>query len=239
MSSTITVAQVLSWISAFIVQRPTTGVGGVTFQPGLMSSNKVLQTITGPPFKWNWNRIEDTYQTVQNVSDSVPVLIANFGYLEKATAYLASADPQTIELEVYQVLAKDTKPGIPQKIAPLYDDGKGNITFRLLPSPNDEYTIYLTMQKSAPLLTDTAGTWAPIPDRYAYLYEQGLRAEMKGMYSEQAYALEIQMFFRQLVGACEGLNETERAIFLEDRMRDVRAQIAAAQGTQQGMAVRV
>src|SRR5208282_6849809 len=121
MSSTITVNQTLQWLAAFIVGRPTQGVGGVSKEPALSSANKILQSILGPPFKWNWNRVEDTYQTVQNVSDSVPVLIANFGYLEKATAYLASADPQTIELEVYQVLAKDTKPSIPQKIAPLYD----------------------------------------------------------------------------------------------------------------------
>jgi hypothetical protein len=233
MSSTVKVSDTLGWLAGFIVQRPTTGVGGVAKEPALTSANKILQTILGPPFKWNWNRAETTFSTVVGQTD-YEVALSDFGYVEKATAYLATSDPPQFELEVYQVLAKDGKNNPPQRIAPLLDDGAGNITFRLFPPPDDVYTITPTIQKGAPLLTDTAGLWSPVPDRYAYLYEQGMLGMLQGMYSAQLYAVNMEMFFRQLVAACEALTETERAIFLEDRLRDVRAGINATQKTQMG-----
>ena len=237
MASTVTVNQTLHWLTAFIVQRPTTNVGGFANEPALTPANKILQTILGPPFKWAWNREETTFDTVAGQTD-YQVAISNFGYLEKATVFLADADPPLRELEVYQVLAKDGKNNPPQRIAPILEDGSGNITFRIFPPPDDVYTVTPTIQKGAPLLTDLAGTWSPVPDRYGYLYEQGMLGMLQGMYSAQLYVANMEMFFRQLVGACEALTETERAIFLEDRLRDVRAGLNATIGTQQGRAAR-
>jgi len=238
MASTITINQTLSWVAPFILGRPTKGVLGATNEPALTSANKILQMMLAPPFRWSWNRIQTTFYTIVNQSDYV-INVSNWGYLEKATSYNASDTTPTREVEVYQTLAADTVAGPPQRIVPMFDDGNGNITFRVFPSPDNIYLMTITMQKAAPLLTDLSGSWSPVPDKYAYLYEQGLLATLQGMYSERMYALNMQLFLRQLVAASEGLSETERAIFLEDRLRDPRMQAMELTGVQQGKQSRV
>jgi len=132
-------------------------------------------------------------------------------------------------------LAKESKQNRPQKIAPILDDNQGNITFRILPAPDQPYAITLEYQKGAPVATTLGSTtWAPIPDRYAFLYEAGLLAHLQGIYSAQLYGMGLEIFFRQLVGASDGLTETEKAIFLEDSLRIVRMQQNSALNTQQG-----
>src|SRR5258708_4609674 len=219
MSTTIKITDTLNWIAAFIVQRLTVGVGNIPNEPGITAANKVMQTMMAPPFRWSWNRVENsTIVCTPGVSDYV-VALANWGWLEKASTFIVTGTPPTIALEVAQVLEKETKQNQPQKIAPILDDNAGNITFRLLPAPDQAYTINLTYQKSAVFATTLgATTWTPIPDRYAFLYEQGLLAHLQLIYSSQLYGMNIEIFWRQLVGAAEGLTETEKAIFLEDQL---------------------
>ncbi len=244
MASTITVKSTLDWAAAFIQQRPTTGVGSIANEPGLTAANKIMQTILSAPFRWAWNRKEVTFATTAptgavGVSDYSQAL-SDFGWLEKATYTLASATPPVKEMEIFQVLASDTKANPPQKIAPVLDDNAGNITMRLMPAPDAVYTIKLTYQK-APILLTALGqnTWTPIPDKYGFLYQQAMLAHMQGIYNAQLYALNMAMFFRQLVGAAEGLSETEKNIFLEDRLRELRMQSTTLAGASQGKGVRI
>jgi|SRR5882672_1133496 len=237
MATTIKISDTLAWIAAFIVQRPTTGVGNIPNEPGMTAANKVMQTIQAPPFRWSWNRVENsTIVCTPGVTDYV-VSLANWGWLEKASAFLSTNNPPTFTLEVSQVIEKETKQAQVQKVAPILDDNAGNITFRLSPAPDQAYAITLIYQKAAILATTLgATTWAPIPDRYAFLYEQGLLAHMQGIYSPQLYGFSLEMFFRQLVGAAESLTETEKAIFLEDQLRILRtqgnSQLSMTQGKQ-------
>lgn len=245
-SATITIQQTLNWVSAFIVQRPTSGVGGFANEPALTTANKILGTILAPPFKWQWNRFESTaITTTQGVTDYTQA-ISSFGYLEKASWTNPSNTPSTKEIEVFQVLAVEPKQNQPQKIAPILDDNNGNITFRLFPAPDfpgptsgqNNYTLRLTCQASPTLVTALSQTWSPIPDKLSFLYETAMLAHMQLMYSPQLYALNMEMFFRQLVGASEGLTETEKNIFLEDKLRGLRMQTDELVGAQQGKGVR-
>ena len=81
-------------------------------------------------------------------------------------------------------------------------------------------------------VSDTTGavalatTWAPLPDKYNFLYERAMSAQLHKMYDSAMYAMELQIFFRQLVGISEGLSETAKAIFLEDRLAQIRTEAA-------------
>lgn len=242
MATTITIQQTLNWVAASIVQRPTTGVGGIANEPALTTANKIMATILAPPFRWAWNRFENSTIVTSPNNTDYRIAIPTFGWLEKATWTNAACTPATKEIEVFQVLAIEPKPNQPQKIAPIFDDNAGNVTFRVLPAadqPNgSNYTITLTCQAAPILATSVSGTWAPIPDKLAFLYETAMLAHLQGMYSPQLYALNMEMFYRQLVGAAEGLSETERNIFLEDKLRELRMQTAELLGTRQGKGVR-
>jgi hypothetical protein len=47
------------------------------------------------------------------------------------------------------------------------------------------------------------------------------------MYDAATYGMELQLFFRQLVGCSEGLSDTAKAIFLEDKLSQMRTEAAA------------
>jgi len=242
MATTITISNTLAWIYAFLVGRPTTGVGGFANEPGLTSANFIMQTILAPPFKWEWNRKRalTAITTVPGTSDYT-IALTDYGWLEKATLVNPNpvgAEAPNHELEIYEVLAKEGKKNRPDKIAVLLDDNAGNITFRLFPVPDKIYTVDLDYQKAPILASVLTTTWAPIPDKLAFLYEQGLKAQMQGMYNVQLYLAGMEMFYRQLVAAAEGLSEMEKAIFLEDSLRIARTRTAELTSTQQGKQAR-
>jgi hypothetical protein len=243
MASTITIQETINFVLAYIVQRPFTGVAGITDEPGLTSANYLMQTILQPPFCWEWNRnvLAAAITTIAGQSD-YSTSIPTFGWLEKATLVnptAPSGTPPNFELEIFKILSKDGQENRPQKIALLQDDGEGNITFRLFPVPDQEYTIDLDIQ-NAPILATTLGatTWAPIPDKLAFLYERGMQAMAQMMYNQQLGLSNLEIFFRQLVSAAAGLSEMEKAIFLADALRPIRMRQDELQAAQQGKAAR-
>jgi hypothetical protein len=246
MASTITIQQTITnFVLPFIVQRPFIGVGGATLDPGLTAANYLMQSIMQPPFRWEWNRlvISAAITTVAGQSD-YPTSIPTFGWLENATLVNpspAANTPPNFQLELCQILSKDGQQNRPQKLALLTDNGTGTITFRLFPVPDAVYTVDLDIQ-NAPLLATTlsapATTWAPIPDKLAFLYERGMIAIAQSMYNQQLGLSNLEIFFRQLVGAAAGLSEMERAIFLEDELRPIRMRQNELQAAQQGKQAR-
>lgn len=242
MATTITIANTQIWTAALICQRPTSGVVSAT-EPALTTANKIMQSILAAPFKWEWNRayLSAAFTTTAGASDYA-VAITNFGYLEKATATYVTPPanvPPTWELDLYKILAKDGRQNRPQKIATLLDDNAGNITFRVFPVPDQAYTVDLLIQKAPITATTLAALWAPIPDKMAYLYEQGFLAHMHGIYNLAAYLQGMELFYRMLVSAAEGLTEAEKAIFLEESLRGLKTRAAELTGIQQGKQARV
>ena len=201
-----------------------------------------MQTILAPPFRWEWNRVALTsaITTVAGTSDYL-VNLPNFGWLEKAVLVNPSpvgTQPPNTELDVYEILGKEGKQNRPIHIAVLLDDNNGNITFRLFPVPDQAYTVDLDYQKSPILAANLSALWAPIPDKLGFLYERAMLAQMQMMYNQQLGMSNLEIFFRQLVGAAEGLSEMEKAIFLEDQLRVVRQRQAEIQAVQQSRAAR-
>lgn len=238
MASTIKIQDTLNWILAYTVQRLNSGVGSIANEPGLTAANKVMQTILAPPLKWSWNRFENSsIVCTPGVTDYV-VSLPNWGWAEKFKIFLAAANPPAVEIEVSQVLSQEFTPNRPASCAPIFDDNAGNITFRLMPPPDQAYQVTITGQNAPILATSLTSTWAPIPDRYAFLYEQGLLALIQGTYNTQFYLANWEIFLRQLVAASEGLTETEKAIFLDEQLRAARTGQNSAIGTQQGKTAR-
>jgi len=244
-STSITIQNTLDWLTAFILQRPTIGIGNSPggLEPALTTANMVMQMILQPPFVWSWNRtvLTTAFTTSAGVSD-YSVSLPTYGFLENATLVNANATGQTppnTPLEIFSILAKEGKQNKPNKIAVILDDDNGNITFRVFPVPDAIYTVDLDFQR-APVLATALGatTWAPIPDRLAFLYERAMMAQLMLMYNSQLYMQNIELFFRQLVSAAEGLTETQKAIFLEDSLRIARTRAASALDVQQGKGAR-
>lgn len=240
MACTIKIQDTLNWVYAFVQGRPTTGVGQIAGEPGLTTANFLMATILNAPFAWEWNRAETAALVTAIGQSDYQLSLASFGYLEKAqiTTGQTAPNPVNRELEIVRVLAQDEQNNPPQKISILLDDNAGNITFRLFPTPDSIQTVTLTYQKAPIVLaqgTDlSTTTWSPLPDKLAFIYEGGMLAMMQGMYNAQLYFNGMELFYRRLVAASEGLSDTEKALFLEERIRELRTQEAAVGGGGRG-----
>jgi hypothetical protein len=242
MANTIFIQDSVNWVKAFTVQRPTTGVAAIPGEPATTTANLIMQTIVGAPFKWEWNRIyaKTAIATIQGTAD-YKIALPTFGYLESAVLNNPTAkgqQPPAMGLEVYKVLMLESSQSSPLRIATLLDDNAGNITFRLFPTPDQIYNVDLIYQQAPITIAQGANlsviTWAPIPDKMSYLYQRGFLAQLQGIYNAQLYMAGMEMFFRQLVAAAEGLTEAEKAIFLEDSLRAVKTKAAEIETTQTG-----
>jgi hypothetical protein len=158
------------------------------------------------------------------------VSVPDFGWIEKA--YLVNPDDGalTTELEVSMNLAVESKPNLPTHLSPVFDDDNGNITFRVFPAPAGVYTVTVIYQKSAPLFQNTSDTWAPLPDYMSYLYNLGFLAKTYEYINDPRYVPTIQLFLQSAVSANQGLTDTQKSIFLHERMDLLRQQIGVQSG---------
>lgn len=224
---TNTIQSTVNWCLAYTLTRPPTGVAGIANEPALTNANLIAATILGPPFAWQWNRATATFNTVIGMSDYT-VSLPNFGYIEKATlTYANPNNPQIVEIQVSPLLAASGKPNRPSLITIANDDNAGNITFRLTAIPDQVYTVTVIYQNAPIRITSLSQTWAPIPDKYNFLYERAMLAQLRATYDAATYVMELQLFLRQLVGCSEGLSDTAKAIFLEDRLAQFRTEAFA------------
>ena len=203
MASTIQLQSTVNWASSFIdFKVPTIGANN---EPSITSANVVMQTILGPPFRWNWNRNNVVFPTVVGTQDyaitvGIDGAIVTFGFIEAASATIA-----------------------------------GTITFRFLPVPDAIYTVSVQFQKKVPaLFAALATTWTPIPDQYAYIYNYGLLALTMAYDDDPRFPLFNQKFIAHLLGAQQGLSETERNLFIDTWNLIARQEALMGIKTQQG-----
>ena len=128
----------------------------------------------------------------------------------KTVQVLTASDTDFTALFVY-----DTDSDV--DYTPLYPDtgtaSSGNITFRLMPVPEKTYTITVIYQKKVPLMSSLADFWT-VPDHYSYIYQMGFMALMMQFSDDSRWQLYNAKFVTHLLAAAEGLNETQRNIFL-------------------------
>jgi hypothetical protein len=213
MASTIQLNNTMQWAQTFLGFAPL-NIGAAN-EPAVTSANIILQTILSPPFKWRWNRNQlsfatNTVSVTQDYVKSAP----DFGFIENA--YLAGGG-NPIQLQTNQVLAVDTNSDRPAEIAPIVEDGSGNITFRLMPAPpiTPGYTVNVVYQKCAPVMNALASTWTPIPDYLSYIYSWGFLSLMYEYFGNPRAASSRQAFVGSLLAASEGLSEEDKDMFYQ------------------------
>ena len=211
-SNTITLSNTISWATFFVGNRPLAPNSGT--EPALTSANLIVQTMLQPPFRWKWNRATVSFSITSANQDYVQS-VANFGFIEKA--YLTDSNSKIYEIpNIAQELSADAGTGRANSVAAYLDDNAGNITFRFTPGkPDQNYTATIVYQKQPALFTALANTW-PIPDRYAFVYEQGFLGLMYLFADDQRSAFMLQRFVASLLAVSEGLNEQERNAFLNE-----------------------
>lgn len=234
-SSTITILQSMEWAKKFISNRRT--ALGDYLEPAITSANLVMQTIVGPPFVWRWNRAIKTF-TLANGTQDYPQLTSDFGWIEKCSVQ----DPTTSnwkEIQAKISLGLDSAKAYPANVSAQIDDGAGNITFRFMPVPEKAYPVSITYQKKASLITGVNDTWSPIPDEYSYIYQWGFLAMMWMFADDPKFNLANQRFIAHLLGANQGLTQTEINIFLS-RWQEITGQpMVNANTMQQGYQGRI
>lgn len=137
---------------------------------------------------------------------------------------------------ILNVLGAGNESGTPSFIAPQVDDNAGNITFRILPLPDQTYQASVIFQKRiAALATGPSSTWAPIPDHYSYVYQAGFAALMFSYWNDPRWQMYNQKFVAGLLGAAEGLSEDQKNVFSRTWYNSTTEQQFTGLRTQQGV----
>lgn len=238
MASTIQLQRTVNVSSGFIWLAPLTGTGAGTNEPAFSIGDWVRQFILGPPFAWRWNRAFATLNIMAGTQDYL-IVLADFGWLESASCVSVTTNVTT-PLEVWLNLAPDTTQNTPTSIAAVYDNDANppTITFRFLPVPDQNYSVSLIYQKAALLFTNLTDTWAPIPDYFSYLYNQGFLAKAYEYWNDARFGVTMQLFIRQVLGANAGLSDSQVNIFLGDRVAIERTAQSGIGNSQAGRASR-
>jgi hypothetical protein len=228
-SATIQLSRTIARSSQYARLEPLTFASNIYNDPAFSNADWVKQTMLAPPFAWRWNRTikgspsSPAFATTQGISDYT-VNLTNFGWLEKAVLYDPNSGYVATELQVELLKGEDTNPTIPQRIAAQLDDGNGNITFRIFPAPDEIYNVVLMYQNAATLFTSPTQTWTPIPDYMSYVYNDGFDFKTFTYLGDPRAQLSGQNFYQSLAAMSEGLNESQKNLWLSDRLNSIRQQ---------------
>ena len=235
MASTIQLQRTINRSSQFIRLAPLTFTSNTANDPAFSNADWVMQTILAPPFAWRWNRNSTatptfpTFVTIAGVTDYA-ISLSNFGWIEKAVGYDVANGGRAFELQVGLVSGGESLQNEPARIAAQYDDGSGNITFRLFPPPDKVYNIVVEYQKCATQFSVATQTWAPIPDWMSYIYNSGFDAKSYEYVNDPRFGSAMQLFYTQLASVAEGLDSTQKNLWLADRLNSMRQTMAVQSG---------
>ena len=140
----------------------------------------------------------------------------NFDWIETASVKwlnLNTGNYEWKEISTKLNLALDSAASRPHDVSAQYQDANGNITFRLMPVPEQSYPIVLSIQQKPPVITSLNALWTPIPDEYSRLYNWGFLA-LAYLYSDDPrFQSANQKFIAALLSTAQGLSQSERNIW--------------------------
>lgn len=204
-------------------------------EPGLTMGNNVLQTMLGAPMIWRFNRKTFQIAIAKGSGQDYTIALQNLGRIE--TQWLI--DPTNggiLELNGAQALARVSASKRPQRVAPVYDDNQGNITFRFDAIPDRNYIAYFDYQEAPPKMTSPASTFAPIPDEFGYLTQKGMLSEGAALINDSRFTVWRRDFVAGLLATQDGLDAQAKSIFFEQMMNvgrtASRSQAAGQSGAQ-------
>jgi len=220
LASTIQLSRTIQTTQTTLGGYPLTGVLSYTNEPGLSLGDWVRQLILSPPFAWRWNRTTLTFSTVIGTQDYTQSA-ATFGWMEKI---VLSDGTKPFEMQVADNLPSTLTQQRPFRAASQIDDDAGNITFRFFPVPDKVYTATVIYQKAAPLFAATTDTWAPIPDYFSYIYNEGFLAKAFEYIGDPRYGGTMQLFLRMLTSANTGLTDAQKNLYITQQQLQAQRQ---------------
>ncbi len=227
MASTIQLQRTINLAQQYQRLAPLTFAANTANDPAFSNADWVMQTILSPSLGgWRWNRVgatpsAPTFTTVIGQPDYV-VNLPSFGWIEKAVAYDPANGFAAFELQVELIKGAETLPNEPCRISAQYDDDEGNITFRIFPAPDEVYNIVVEYQKSAPQFTSLSQTWTPVPDYMSYIFNEGFIAKAFEYSNDPRFTTSMQIFMTDLASQAQGLTQTQKNIWLADRLNTMR-----------------
>jgi len=234
----IALSSTVGWSQTFVNYLSQTI--GTNNEPAITNANNIKQIFlsvdVGP---WSWNRSSITFATIIGTQDytvnitsaSVPI----FGWLETASLTPASGTIfQIKDVKNTDPLAESSDQARPNAISVQTDDGAGNVTFRFMGLVDATYTCTLNFQMAAQPFVNMSSTWSPIPDRYAYIYNRGFLAEALEPVDAQRSLAEKQRFVMSLISIAEGMELSQKLIFMAQYLNIDAQQAANMLGVQQG-----
>jgi len=139
-----------------------------------------------------------------------------FSHIEHASVYDISnvVNPNWMELQVKHHLSKNSSLGRPTFLGPDSEDALGNVTFRVMPSPNKAYPVNMHVMLTPPLITSINQTWAPLPDYLENVYDLGFLGWLLAFNDDPRAPMYNSQFKAALLARQDGVSEDERNIFL-------------------------
>ena len=241
MATAIKLQNSLNWCKAFLKNQPT---AFANLEPALTTGNVILQTMYSAPFKWRHNRGTFSFPTQPAVAASgtlpaVPaasdyvVFLPDFGFLEDQVVI---SGVNVKQLGGRFCLARPTgQPSRPTEIAAQFDDGLGNITFRLNSMPDQIYLIEGEYQRKVPALTSPGSLLFPMPDENAFVFHWGVLAVLGMLVNDQRTSIWEKNFISRLLGLQDGLSDSDINIFLGSWEQTTKTMMRAQAMLQQGV----
>jgi hypothetical protein len=157
-----------------------------------------------------------------------------FSHIDHASVYdVSSTTPRWVELTVKNNLSLDSVTGRSTFISPESEDANGNLTFRVMPSPDEAYPISIHAMLTPPQITSINQTWSPLPDYLQNVYTLGFLSYMMAFNDDPRAPMYNSQFKAAILARQDGLTQEERDVFLNNwDMLTSRQQMAAQQGTQ-------
>lgn len=239
MASTITLQNSVDWARPFIRFAPLTI--GVNNEPALSAANITKQIMLGAPFCWRWNRSAGTpFATVLGTQD-YNQSISTFGFLEKVILTDATPSPNVVTEvpNIRNILGTAFTRGRPDNVSPVIDNNAGTITIRFVPVPDKVYTVNYLFQRKATLFSVLSDNWNPIPDEFSFVYNQGFLAWSLYYMDDPRFGTELQRFLGSLIAVSDGLDQTQKDIFIENWLLVSGQAVSRQQKVQIGSASRV
>jgi hypothetical protein len=157
----------------------------------------------------------DTGKLTNGTTQDYTIAAPSFSHIEHASVLdVTRTPPNWVELKVQNDLALDSRDARPTFVGPHVEDGNGNVTFRVMPSPNAAYPVSIHVQLAAPRITSINQTWAPMPDFMQYIYSWGFLALVWAFADDARFQIANAKFTSGLLARAEGLTEEEKNIFL-------------------------
>lgn len=209
MSVTLVLQNSINFVRPILKMQP---INVTSQEPGITAGNIVLQTMLSPPFKWPFNRTSSSFGISTAGGTDYARAIPDLGFLE--TQWLTDATGYVYELNGAVSLAISADTGRPSEMSQQFDDNQGNITFRVKPSPDQAYIVFLNYQKKPALLTSYGSPWGPVSDHFSFVYNFGFLTILSLLTNDSRFPIFEQWFVSRLLGVQDGLTEQEKIIFL-------------------------